>query len=82
MKKGRTDPKMNSKKVIKPTELKKIRLKLKTQCYNKLANKHNTTQISYNNKVVDSLIFNKNTHMSIVFKESMILDFGDEFLKR
>jgi hypothetical protein len=82
MKKSRAEPKQILKKPTKPVDIKKLRMKIKSHIYNKLVVNHNTSQENYSNKVIDTLIFNKNTHLSIAFKESMLLDFGDEFLKR
>lgn len=82
MKRGKTDNKFIAKKQIKPQELKKIRIKLKNKVYNRLIAKHDSERRTYNNKIIDNLILNKNTHMSVEFKDCMILDFTDEFLKR
>ena len=42
----------------------------------------NDKNSSYNQLIVNSLIFNKNTHLVAMFKDSMIWDYIDEFLKR
>lgn len=42
----------------------------------------NNKNSSYNLLIVNSLIFNKNTHLVAMFKNSMIWDYIDEFLKR
>jgi hypothetical protein len=36
----------------------------------------------YDRMILDSLLYNKNTHVVSVFKDHMILDYVDEFLKR
>ena len=36
----------------------------------------------YSYQVIDNLIFNRNTHLTTRFKDNMITDFIDEFLKR
>ena len=82
MKRGKTDTKIATKKVIKPQELRKIKIKLKSKVYSRLLNKHDSDNTAYTNKIIDNLIFNKNTHMAVEFRDCMILDFTDEFLKR
>jgi len=85
MKKGKTDIKLRlpTKRVIyKPEEIKKMVMKLKTKVYKRLVNKHDSDKNVYNNKVIDNLIFNKNTHLSVKFRDNTMLDFTDEFLKR
>jgi len=82
MKRGKTDIKLSTKKYIKPAELKKLRTKLKTKVYNRLVAKHDSDNSFYNNKLIDNLIFNKNTHVAVEFRDCMILDYTDEFLKR
>ena len=67
---------------MKPNDLKKLKLKVKSHFYNKLKTTHNCSNETYNSKIIESLIFNKNTHLAIVFKENTLFDFGDEFLKR
>lgn len=42
----------------------------------------NDKNSSYNQLIVNSLIFNKNTHLVAMFKDSMIWDYIDEFFKR
>ena len=37
---------------------------------------------SYNKSVVQKLIYNKNLHIVAIFKDYMIYDFKEEFLKR
>lgn len=38
--------------------------------------------LQYNNKILEELIFNRKTHLIALFKEYMIADYIDEFLKR
>ena len=49
---------------------------------NIMAYKYNTNSNSFNGNIVDSLICNKNCHVVSIFKDYMIYDFIDEFLKR
>ena len=44
--------------------------------------KFSSKEESYNNLIVNALIFNKNSHLVSIFKDSMIWDYIDEFLKR
>jgi hypothetical protein len=87
MKKSRTDIR-STKEVLnihKPKDLKELKkaiTKLKTNVYKRLTYKHNSNKNTYITKVVDNLIFNKNTHMASEFRDCMMLDFTDEFLKR
>ena len=37
---------------------------------------------NYMNLIIEVLVFNKNYHLVTVFKDFMILDYVDEFLKR
>jgi len=36
----------------------------------------------YSYQVIDNLVYNRNTHLTTRFKDNMITDFIDEFLKR
>jgi hypothetical protein len=47
-----------------------------------LIRRYSTTNADYNDNVIDNLIYNKNCHMVSVFKDYMIIDYIDEFLKR
>ena len=47
----------------------------------KYKRKYNPTHI-YNELIMYTLLFNKNTHLVSVFKDYMIFDYVDEFLKR
>lgn len=46
-----------------------------------LAEKYNN-QCSYGDVMIDQLIYNKNSHYSSLFKDRMLYDYLDEFLKR
>ena len=54
----------------------------KSVLYKKYNNYTNKTNDILNNIIVDSLIYNKNTHLVSKFKDYMVLDYIDEFLKR
>jgi hypothetical protein len=83
MKKGKTqDTKQIFKKQLKPSEPPKSKIQLKLHVYRRLTLKHNSSYKTYTNKTLDSLIFNKNTHSSVAFKDQIMFDFLDEFLKR
>ncbi len=43
---------------------------------------YNLNPDNYNKIIVENLIFNKNCHMVAVFKDHMVFDYVDEFLKR
>jgi hypothetical protein len=49
---------------------------------NGLISKYSCKEDDYDNMILDSLLYNKNTHVVSVFKNYMILDYIDEFLKR
>lgn len=46
------------------------------------SNKNNNLTSNYTNIIIDSLMFNKSTHLVAIFKDYMIKDYIDEFLKR
>lgn len=48
----------------------------------KLSRKHATNQDYYNVKIVNDLIYNENTHVVSIFKDYLIMDDINEFLKR
>ena len=48
---------------------------------NKYNNK-NTIIVNYNDFILDTLVFNKNTHYISIFKDFMVYDYIEEFLKR
>lgn len=83
MKKSKTqEGKLVLKKHPSKTEPPKSILKLKTHIYRRLTLKHNSNYKTYTNKTLDALIFNKNTHISVAFKDDIMFEFLDEFLKR
>jgi hypothetical protein len=50
--------------------------------YTRLKFKHNTNEKTYSNKIIENLILNKNTNFAIRFKDRIIYEYQDEFLKR
>ena len=58
-----------------------IRDKIRIKLYNKYENK-NDLKYQYLGLIMQNLIFNKNTHLVSVFKDYMIVDYIEEFLKR
>ena len=67
----------NKKKITLHTLEKKIFAKFNI----KYKIKYNPTKI-YNETIMYTLLFNKNTHLVSLFKDYMIYDYVDEFLKR
>ena len=49
---------------------------------NNLSKKYSTNRDYYNLKIVNDLIYNENTHIVSIFKDYLILDDINEFLKR
>ena len=49
---------------------------------NNLSKKYSTNRDYYNVKMVNDLIYNENTHIVSIFKDYLILDDINEFLKR
>ena len=49
---------------------------------NDLSKKYSTNRDYYNVKIVNDLIYNENTHVVSIFKDYLILDDINEFLKR
>ena len=49
---------------------------------NQLSKKYSTNRDYYNVKIVNDLIYNENTHIVSIFKDYLILDDINEFLKR
>jgi hypothetical protein len=47
-----------------------------------LIRRHSSSLADYNDIIIDNLIYNKNCHLVSVFKDYMITDYIDEFLKR
>ena len=58
-----------------------IKDKIRINLYNKYENK-NDLKYQYLGLIMQNLIFNKNTHLVSVFKDYMIVDYIEEFLKR
>jgi len=48
----------------------------------KLSEAHNSNMYTFAANTLENLIYNKNCHVVSVFKESMIMDYLEEFLKR
>ena len=70
-------PKNNSKNLT----LQKIEQKMKKYLNNKY-NSQKNLNYQYIGLVMQNLIFNKNSHLVSVFKDYMIIDYVEEFLKR
>jgi len=49
---------------------------------NDLSKKYSSNRDFYNLKIVNDLIYNENTHIVSIFKDYLILDDINEFLKR
>ena len=71
------DPSKSRKKA--PLQI--IQLKSKIYLQNQYGSNCNLKN-KYSYQVIDNLIFNRNSHLTTVFKDNMINDFIDEFLKR
>jgi hypothetical protein len=83
MKKSKTQEiRMAVAKPSKHIEIPKSKLKLKTHIFRRLTLKHNSSSRTHINKTLDCLIFSKNTHLSVGFKDDVMFNFQDEFLKR
>ena len=67
---------------IKGNNLRDVRKMAMRGIANKVAFKYNSTTEDFNGEIVESLICNKNSHVVAIFKDYMIYDFVDEFLKR
>jgi hypothetical protein len=63
-------------------EIVKQKNRLKSKIFTRLKIKHNSRNNNYNSILIESLIFNKNTHYTANYKDGIILDFTDEYLKR
>ena len=69
----------NSKNIIKS----KIQTyKLLNSIQKGLIIHHDSITSTYNDMIMESLIYNKNCHIVSIFKDFMIVDYIDEFLKR
>ena len=70
---------------LKPSQIKSNILKLEKVIFSKFNKKYkikyNPKRI-YNELIMYTLLFNKNTHLVSVFKDYMIYDYVDEFFKR
>jgi hypothetical protein len=71
-----------SKKIKDKEKVPNINKKLHTALNKTLYNKYLSRKSDYDSNVVDNLIYNKNCHIVSIFKEYMILDYTDEFLRR
>ena len=60
-------------------DVRKIAMKLVS---NTLANKYSSNSEDHSDGIVEALICNKNCNVVAIFKDYMIYDFVDEFLKR
>lgn len=54
----------------------------KTVIVENLNSKYLTTRESYNTRVVSDIIYNENTHITSIFKDYLVYDDANEFLKR
>ena len=70
----------NEKNITTP--LKKIIYTSKQYLNIKYGTKSNNLNYNYLGLIMETLIFNKNTHLVSVFKDYMIIDYVEEFLKR
>jgi hypothetical protein len=68
-------PRVNSKARITPCNM-------MIAVQKNLIRRYSPTNADYNDIIVDNLIYNKNCHMVSTFKDYMIIDYVDEFLKR
>ena len=71
-----------SKKKHKLSQIEKSILKLNYLSNLKIRKKYNCTKKTYEKCIISFLINNANCHLVSVFKEKMLLDFIDEFLRR
>ena len=72
---------ISSNKYNKKTNLFVIEKKIMAKFNIKYKIKYNSRKI-YNDLIMFTLLFNKNTHLVSLFKDYMIYDYVDEFLKR
>ena len=68
-------------KEVKNDPILKIRAKMRNYLNNKYTNKNNL-KYQYIGLIMENLIFNKSVHLVSVFKDYMIADYIEEFLKR
>ena len=71
----------NQSESTNKSPIKKIEQKAKKYILNKYGPNCNY-KYKYSFQVIDNLVFNRNTHLTTIFKDKMITDFVDEFLKR
>ena len=71
-----------SKKKHKLSQIEKSIIKLNYLSNLKIRNKYNCTKKSYEKCIISFLINNANCHLVSIFKEKMLTDFIDEFLRR
>ena len=71
-----------NKEIITSNPLKKIYITSKKYLNNKYNSKSNNLEYNYLGLIMDILIFNKKTHLISIFKDYMISNYLDEFLKR
>ena len=67
---------------IKGRTRKEIRGNVIKGLTNILAYKYSSTEKVFTGTVIESLVCNKNCHVVAIFKDYMIMDYIDEFLKR
>ena len=62
---------------------KELKIKITKSLLNELLyNRYNTTKNDYNDFILNCLMFNRNCHLVSLFKDYMIYDYIEEFLKR
>ena len=64
------------------TSLKKVISKSKQILSDKYGTKRNNLKYNYLGVIIDALIYNKNAHIVAVFKDYMIIDYLEEFMRR
>lgn len=72
----------SNKKVIVHQDAPRPKPQLCSQVFKRLRKKHNTNTKIHNNMIIDSLVYNKNTHLAIEFKDEILYEYKDEYLKR
>jgi hypothetical protein len=80
MSSDQTPPQSNKNCKIKKTE--KPIINTFNLLNQKLQHKYSSGPISYNSNLIECLIFNKNSHYSSTFRDWMLYDYIDEYLKR
>ena len=78
--------KKNSNKITKPQKPKNSRKNIlksfEVQAFNNISKKYNYTLDKYNLLCINHLLGNRSCRLVSIFKEKMITDYIDEFLKR